>query len=182
MNKRTFFLFLLFAIFSSNQAEAKKGLLSLFKAGNGQKVGNLGKVYTLETLNEQQLINCLMLLENIDEADKKLEIFNKQIEKQRAQLIERESKLIDLRKYLDSKENVKFMSENEVNNFNKKVDYFNKSIKEHNQKLRIEKEIENSYNAMVKKQNALIIKNNVGCHGKRYYEEDLVSAKLAVKK
>lgn len=164
----------------STQVEARKGLGSLFKLGRGAKAINGAKHYNSETLTLAQLKACLLLEQKIESSE--IDLSSKQSpvvhQKQKIEKIERE--ISTLKRYLDINQNTSFYTQQQVDDFNIKVERYNEFIPAYNRELEAYKNLEAVYNGAIGRHNKMVNEFQVSCAGKRYYEDDLLSAKSAL--
>ena len=82
-----------------------------------------------------------------------------------------------LKTYLDLNQNITFHTQQQVDDFNSKIERYNQFIPAYKGELEAYKYLETIYNNSVGHHNKLVNKLKVSYAGKRYYEDDLVSAK-----
>lgn len=164
-------------ILPSTQVEARKGLSSLFKLGRGAKAINGTKHYNSGTLSVEQLRACLRLEQKVDGSEIDLSSKQSPIEIQEQKLKKLEREMSTLKAYLDANQNANFYTQQQVDGFNLKVERYNQFIPAYNIELEHYKTLESNYNSAVGQHNKLVNDFQVSCVGKRYYEDDLISAK-----
>ena len=178
MNNNVLLVFLtLCIILPSTQVEARKGLGSLFNLGRGAKAVNGVKHYNSGTLTVEQLRACLRLEQKVDGSEFDLSSKQSPIEIQEQKLKSLEREMSNLKAYLDVDQNAKFYTQQQVDEFNSKVERYNQFISAYNIELEHYKTLGANYNRAIGQHNKLVNDFQVSCAGKRYYEDDLISAK-----
>jgi peptidoglycan hydrolase CwlO-like protein len=162
----------------SVEVEARKGLSSLYTLGRGAKAVNGIKEYSYGTLTVQKLRACLRLEKKLDSSSADLSNDQILIENQEQHLNNLEGNLSALKANLDVNKNAVFYTQNQVDNFNLEVESYNQLTHEYNGALQHYKNFESSYNKTIEKHNDLVHEFQVSCEGRRYYEDDLVSANM----
>ncbi len=162
------------------EVEARKGFGSLFKLGRGAKSLNGAKHYNYNTLTVEQLRACLLLEQKVDTSERQLNTAQDPIENQEKKVKQLEHEVSSLKNYLEINTNPSFYTQEQVDSFNRKVERYNQSISQYNKKLETYKKMEAGYNSSVASHNAIVNSFQSDCAGKRYYEDDLVTAKSTV--
>lgn len=177
MNNLLLVFLALCIILPSTQVEARQGLSSLFKLGRGAKAINGAKHYNSGTLTVAQLKACLILEQKIESSEVDLSSKQRPVVRQEQKIEKIEREISTLNRYLDINKNTKFYTQLQVADFNKKVERYNEFIPVYNRELEEYKNLETIYNGAVSRHNKMVNEFQVSCTGKRYYEDDLLSAK-----
>lgn len=164
----------------STQVEARKGLGSLFKLGRGAKAINGAKHYNSGTLTVAQLKACLMLEQKIESSEIDLSSKQSPVVRQEQKIEKIEREISTLKRYLDLNQKTTFYTQQQVDDFNRKVERYNEFLPAYNRELEAYKNLETIYNGAVGRHNKMVNEFQVSCAGKRYYEDDLLSAKSAL--
>jgi predicted nuclease with TOPRIM domain len=169
---------ILCSLFNSAQLEARKGKFSLFKVGAGARALKGIKNYNINTLTVEQLKACLIQEKNIDSSEQELNIKANPLDEKKAVLNRLEKEITYLENYLDLNQHRSFITQTQVDEFNLKVESYNALVEKYNIEISAYKALEIQYNKLVGSHNDLISMFDLNCAGKRYYEDDLVAAKL----
>lgn len=159
------------------KAKAKLPLGSLFKSGRGVRaIHSTGygstKSYDENTLKPEQLKQCVLLGNQLDESEKIIAEQNIKVDAQVNLLSSMESEVNNLDNYLKSNRKTKFTSQAEVDAFNKVVKKFNDIVSRYNLELDRYKGFEAPYNQKINTHNAIVDRFQSECAGKSYYMDD----------
>lgn len=156
---------------------AEAGLLkSISKLGAGGV-----KLYSSNTLTVEQLKSCLLLEQELDASDRKLNTAKESIYKKKNDIKQLEPEISSLRSYLKLNKDSTFDTQQKVDSFNSKVKRFNKLILIYNNEIDSYKKIKISYKPKTEKHNTFVNQFKSDCAGKHYYEDDMITVKIAIK-
>ena len=165
---------------TSNNVEARKGVGSLLKYGQGSKAVYGRGNYEANTLSVDELRQCLLLGQQIDSSDKKLNLEQPVISSKGSDLKRIEAEITTLKHYLEVNSNAKFYTQQQVDKFNKSAEYYNRLIDYFNNELEAYRSLEEGYSSSISSHNLLVSKFDSTCAGKHYYEDDLVVVKSSL--
>lgn len=159
----------------SHDVAAKKR----FRLGAGIK-GATSKTYDANTLSVQDLMTCINTQNALDKSERSIVELKAPLDDLTSTIEEYDSQLEALSDLIENTDTSALVTDRHINEYNQQIDNYNQLLERRNSVFDEYSTSHEGFNEKVDKHNNLNDRFSTYCAGKRYYEDDMVTAKSTI--
>ena len=159
----------------SHDAAAKKR----FRLGAGIK-GATSKTYDANTLSVQDLVSCINTQNALEKSERNIIKLKEPLDALTSTIEGHDKQLEELSDNIRKTDTSLLITEQKINEYNEQIDNYNQLLETRNDVFDEYSTNHEGFNKKVDKHNSLNASFSTYCAGKRYYEDDMATAKSQI--